>query len=163
MLASEILQNFVTRMADAVVSGRFEIYSAGIQLPFSILTSAASLNVTTIDDLEEGFDEFTDMVLSRGVTKIVQTVKYAAFERNDRIVGIHQTKLMDGAHQVLPDYYSKMWITNFDGVWKATKTHNTTKMTDFTMTTDADGVATHHLGCQIQVDERHVDRGLHAT
>jgi hypothetical protein len=126
MLASEILQNFVTRMADAVVSGRFEIYSAGIQLPFSILTSAASLNVTTIDDLEEGFDEFTDMVLSPGVTKIVQTVKYAAFERNDRIVGIHQTKLMDGAHLVLPDHYSKMWITNFDGVWKATKIHNTT-------------------------------------
>lgn len=129
MLASEILQTFLTRMANAVVAGRFEIYSAGVQLPFTILTSAASLSVTTIEDLEEGFDEFTEMVLSRGVTKIVQTVKVATFESNDRIVGIHQTKLMDGSRLVLPDYYSKMWITNFDGVWKATKTHNTTKDT----------------------------------
>lgn len=129
MLASEILQAFLTRMADAVMSGRFEVYSAGVQLPFAILTSAASLNVTTMGDLEEGFDDFAEMVIGRGVTRIVQTVKVAKFESNDQIVGIFQTKLMDGSRLVMPDYYSKMWIANIDGVWKATRTHTTTKDT----------------------------------
>jgi len=129
MLASTILQNFLTRMADAVVSGRFEDYSAGVHLPFSILTSSASISVNPIEDLEEVIDEFTEILHTRGVTKIVQTVKAAEFECSDRIVGIHQTRLMDGSRQVLPEYYSKMWIRCFDGVWKSIRTHNTTNET----------------------------------
>jgi hypothetical protein len=120
-------------MADAVIAGRFDIYSAGVQLPFSIVTSAASLRVTTIEDLEEGFDDFAEMVLSRGVTKIVQTVQFADFESNDRIVGVHRTQLVDGPRLVLPEFYSKMWISCFDGVWKATKNHNTTGDTRWPM------------------------------
>lgn len=127
MLASEIMQDFLTRMADAVVSERFETYSAGVHLPFSILTSAASLSVATLDDLEDGFDTFAEVVRIRGVTRIVQTVMYAEFEGPDRIVGIYRTRLMDGSRVVLPEYYSKMWIQRIDGVWKATRTHNTTK------------------------------------
>lgn len=134
MLASTIMQSYVNTMADAVISERFEIYSAGVHLPFYIVTSAASLSVNTIEDLQHGFDDFTEMLHSRGVTRIVQTVRVAMFESNDRIVGVHQTRLMDGSRLVLPEYYSKMWISCFDGIWKATRTHNTTNDTRWPLT-----------------------------
>lgn len=129
MLASSILQSYLSSMADAVITERFDIYSAGVHLPFSIVTSAASLSVTTVEDLQDGFDDFNEMLQGHGVTRIIQTVKVAMFESNDRIVGIHQTRLMDGSRQVLPEYYSKMWIGCFDGIWKAIRTHNTTNDT----------------------------------
>jgi hypothetical protein len=129
MSASAILQTYLEKMAAAVISERFEVYSAGVQLPFSILTSAANLTISAVADLQDGFDDFTEMLQSRGVTRIVQTVKVAMFEDSDRIVGIYQTRLMDGSRQVLPEYYSKMWIARHDGIWKASRVHNTTNDT----------------------------------
>jgi len=44
----------------------------------------------------------------------------------DRIVGVYETNLLDGSRHVIPQFYSKMWIERFDGVWQATAIHNTT-------------------------------------
>lgn len=127
MLPKAILQTYLEEVGQAVLCGRLETYCSKVQLPLNILTSSASLKVSTIDDLQDGFDEHCDMMRGIGVTDMARTVHVAQFQRNDQIVGIYDTRLLSGTRQVLPTFYSKMWIGNHDGVWKAEKIHNTTK------------------------------------
>lgn len=127
MLPKAILQAYLEEVGQAVLADRLEDYCALVQLPLNILTSSASLRVSTLDDLQDGFDEHCDMMRSLGVTDMARTVHVAQFQRNDQIVGIYDTRLLSGTRQVLPTFYSKMWIGNYDGVWKAEKIHNTTK------------------------------------
>lgn len=122
-----ILQSYLDEVGKAVLTERFEIYCSLIQLPLKILTSSANLTVAKVEDLEDGFDEYCDMMHSLGVSDMVRTVQVARFIGNDHIVGIYETRLLDGERQVLPTFHSKMWIGTYDGVWKAVKIHNTTK------------------------------------
>lgn len=127
VLPRTILQIYLDEVGRAVLADRLEDYASRIQLPFSILTSSASLKVSTLDDLADGFDEHCDMLRSLGVTDMVRNVHVAQFQRNDQLVGIYDTRLLSGTRQVLRTFYSKMWIGNYDGVWKAEKIHNTSK------------------------------------
>lgn len=127
MPARTILQTYLDQMGQAVMNEWFEDYAARIQLPLSILTSSASLTITTRADLEEGFDDFVEMIRSRGVTHMQRTVEAASFQGNDHIVGVYETRLMACQELALPVFHSKMWIGCYGGCWKAIKIHNTTK------------------------------------
>ena len=122
-----ILQTYLDDLGHAVMSEQFEAYAARIQMPLRILTSSANLNIATIEDLEDGFDDFIAMLQSYGVTSMIRTVQAAVFQGTDHIVGVYDTRLMNERQQVLPTFHSKMWIGCYGGVWKAIKIHNTTK------------------------------------
>lgn len=126
MRATTILQAYLDEMGKAVMNEWFDVYASRIQLPLSILTSSANLTVRTLADLEEGFDEFVEMIRIRGVTDMLRTVQAATFQGNDHIVGVYETRLMAGDKLALPVFHSKMWIGCYDGAWKAIKIHNTT-------------------------------------
>lgn len=126
MRVSSILQSYLDDIGRAVMNEHFEVYAARIQLPLNILTSSANITVSTVAELENGFDDFCDMMQSLGVTDLIRTVKVARFIGNDHIVGIYETRMMGGRRQVLPTFHSKMWIGTYDGIWKAIKIHNTT-------------------------------------
>jgi hypothetical protein len=127
MQARDILQSYLDDMRDIVMREQFEAYAARIQLPLNLLTSSANITVRTLADLQDGFDDFTEMMQSLGVTDMNRTVKLARFIGNDHVVGIYETRLMKGASLALPPFHSKMWVGSYDGVWKAVKIHNTTK------------------------------------
>lgn len=126
MRANTILQAYLDDLGKAVMNEWFEDYAARIQLPLSIQTSSAKLNVTTLADLEDGFDDFVDMIRSQGVTHMERTVQAATFQGNEHIVGVYDTRLMAGEKLALPIFHSKMWIGCYDGIWKAIQIHNTT-------------------------------------
>lgn len=126
MRATTILQAYLDEMGKAVMNEWFDVYASRIQLPLSILTSSANLTVRTLADLEEGFDEFVEMIRIRSVTDMLRTVQAATFQGNDHIVGVYETRLMAGDKLALPVFHSKMWIGCYDGAWKAIKIHNTT-------------------------------------
>ena len=127
MLATEILQSYLDKMGKAVMDERFEAYAAGVRLPLNLMTSSANLTIATLDDLIDGFDDFCDMIQSQGVTYMVRLVHEARFAGPAEIVGVYQTDLLKGTRPVVPTFYSKMWLGCFDGVWQATKIHNTTR------------------------------------
>lgn len=127
MRASTILQSYLDEMGKAVMNEWFEVYAERIELPLNILTSAANLTIRTRAELEEGFDDFSEMLRSQGVTDMLRTVQAATFQGNDHIVGVYETRLMAGEKLAMPIFHSKMWIGCYDGVWKAVKIHNTTK------------------------------------
>ena len=126
MLARTILQGYLDDMGQAVMNDRLEDYIARIQLPLGLVTSSANITITSVADLEEGFDDFVDMIRSHGVSDMRRTVKAATFQGNDHIVGVYETRLMAGDRLALPVFHSKMWIGSYDGIWKAIKIHNTT-------------------------------------
>lgn len=126
MQASAILQRYLDEIGQAVMDERLDAYIARVQLPLHILTSAASLTVSTLDELSDGFDDFVDMIRSHGVTNLRRSVKAAIFQGNDHVVGVYETRLMAGDRLALPVFHSKMWIGCYDGTWKAIKIHNTT-------------------------------------
>ena len=126
MQPTTILQVYLDEIGRAVMAERFDDYASRVQLPLRILTSSANLRIDTIEDLQDGFDDFVEMLQSNGVTDMVRTVKAAVFQGNTHVVGIYETRLMAEAVQVLPSFHSKMWIGCYDGVWKAVKIHNTT-------------------------------------
>lgn len=121
-----ILQEYLDHVGTAVMSERFEDYAARIELPLRILTSSANISVASREDLEDGFNDFCEMLQSLGVSQMVRKVIHAGFQGTDHIVGVYETRLMDGARQALPTFHSKMWIGIYDGTWKAIKIHNTT-------------------------------------
>lgn len=126
MLPKTILQTFLDDIGETVMGERFEDYTARIELPLTILTSSASLKITTVEDLQDGFDAFVEMLRSIGVTDMVRTVSNARFQGNDHVVGIYETRLMNGTQQALPTFHSKMWIGLYGGIWKAIRINNTT-------------------------------------
>ncbi|WP_146038084.1 hypothetical protein [Tabrizicola aquatica] len=127
MQPTAILQTYLDDVGHAVMSEQFEAYAARIQMPLRILTSSANLSIATLEDLEDGFDDFVAMLQGYGVTSMIRTVRAAVFQGTDHIVGVYDTRLMNENHQVLPTFHSKMWIGCYGGVWKAIKIHNTTK------------------------------------
>ena len=125
-LVAKVLQHYLDHMGNAVMQERFDDYSAGILLPLSILTSAASITVATVEELQDGYDDFIDMIQSRGITEMVRTVIEAREDGPHGIVGVYSTRLEQAGQLVVPEFYSRMWLRRIDGVWKAEKIHNTT-------------------------------------
>lgn len=128
-----ILQTYLDEMAEAVLAERFEDYAARVHLPLYIRTSSAGIRVSTLESLQEGFDDFCDMIQSLGVTRIARTVKIASSMGNDHVVGIYETRMMACSKQVMPSFHSKMWIGTYSGEWKAIRIHNTTDDTRWPM------------------------------
>ena len=126
MTASAILQGYLDQIGSAVMQERFEDYAAMVDLPLNILTSSANLTVATFDDLSDGFDDFVAMMHSYDVTDLIREVKVAGYLDSGQIVGVYETRLMNGPRLVLPTFHSKMWLRHRDGAWKAHKIHNTT-------------------------------------
>lgn len=126
MLARAILQSYLDEMGEIVMNERLEAYIARVQLPLSITTSSAKITVTSLADLIDGFDDFIEMIRSQGVTDMRRTVHAATYQGNDHIVGVYETRLLAGNRLALPAFHSKMWIGQYDGIWKAIKINNTT-------------------------------------
>lgn len=127
--AASILQTYLDDMGDFVMRERLDEYCARVRLPLSIVTSSANLTIATVEDLQDGFDDFVEMIQSRGITEMCRSVEQAVFDGPDQIIGVYKTDLMDGSRHVMPTFYSKMWLGRYDGTWKATKISNTTNDT----------------------------------
>lgn len=129
MTASETLQRFLDDVALALTLGNFEAYRACVELPLSIVTSAARLLVRTEDELAEGFDELCDMLCCRGATDVRLNVLQARFDGSDRLIGVYESRYLGDGRPLVPTFYSRIWLERRDGAWKATKVHNTTSET----------------------------------
>lgn len=126
MLPKAILQTFVDDIGKTVMDDHFDAYATMVDLPLTIMTSSARLKIDTLEDLQEGFDAFTDMLQGIGVTEMLRTVKNARFQGNDHIVGIYESRLMKGDRQAVPTFHSKAWIGLHGGTWKLIRVNNTT-------------------------------------
>ncbi|WP_149589244.1 hypothetical protein [Tabrizicola flagellatus] len=129
MTATETLQRFLDDVALALTRGNFESYRAFVELPLSIVTSAARLIVRTEDELAEGFDELSDMLCCRGATEVRLNVLHARFDGPDRLIGVYESHYLCDGRPLVPTFYSRIWLERRAGAWRATRVHNTTSET----------------------------------
>ena len=101
-------------------------YEQLVLLPFNLETSKANLVVTTAKDLQDGFDDFTDMLESQGTTDMIRSVKRAHYTRDGDVVGEYETELLKGSQRVVPPFRSNIRIRNTGGVWAAVAISNNT-------------------------------------
>lgn len=124
--AEVLLASYLNAVAISVLSDRFDNYVAHVQLPFRLVTNAAQLQVETLEDLQDGFDDYVSSLRDMGVSEMKRDVTHAIFECPDTIGGVFQTRLLDGAKAVIPAFFSKIWLKRIDGQWRGTKIVNTT-------------------------------------
>lgn len=126
MTAVETLEQFLDAVAKAVVDGRLEDYARHVILPFVLETTSATLTVSTMKELEDGFDAYGEMLADLGVTTIQRKVIRAFAPTPGRIHGQYTTRLLSGNRQVAPMFWSQTQIDLIDGVWKSGFIRNTT-------------------------------------
>lgn len=128
-MPAEILQRYLDDVGAAVMRDRFEDYAARVHLPFNLVTTAANIVVSSVEDLHDGFDDFVDMLASQGVTDLIRGARHAEFDAEGGICGVYETNLLNRGTRVVPSFYSQICLRRIDGTWKATMIRNTTSDT----------------------------------
>jgi hypothetical protein len=95
-----IYQQALDAVSAAVMEGDFARYAARIDLPYLVVTEAASLIVTTLDELRPTFDNLIRTLRARGVTHYERVARAADFVQPMRIEGRHYTHLIAGGAYV---------------------------------------------------------------
>jgi hypothetical protein len=124
MTESDILQDYLDRIATAVLTGDWATYEAGVVLPFHLVTHAANITVATQDDLRAGFDAFHQTLQIQRVTDFIRLVETAKLLDKDLISGRYVTHLMAGSHRIIPPYTSQITLRRQDGIWRAASITN---------------------------------------
>lgn len=110
-----------------VMDGDFGGFANHMVVPFTLVTASANLSVATLDDLQDGFDDFVSMLEDMNVTALLRKVIDAQFISGSMINGTYSTVHLCGDAVVVPEFYSRIWLRHIDGIWKATEIRNTTR------------------------------------
>ncbi len=119
MNTAGLLQSTLDDLSKAVCTDDFALYEKHVLLPFNLVTDRANLYVTTLQDLEEGFDAFVCGLQAKGATSMIRLVETAHFTARGDIHGTYVTHLMGGGLPVAPPFRSEVTLRNVDGIWKA--------------------------------------------
>lgn len=123
---TEIFQDWLDRVGDAVVAGDFETYAAAVALPFTLITEASTISVPDESALRAGFDTYRVMLDAQRVTHMVRTASDVCAMGPGLILGNYTTHLMSNALPVVPPFISAMTLRDENGVWKASMIVNST-------------------------------------
>lgn len=119
MKATEILQTYLDRMSDAVMTGDFDGYVAGVILPFHLITSDSSFVVTSAAGLRDGFDGFRGVLASQNVTQYIRLVATATLLDERLISGHYTTHIISSAQRIVAPFPSQIVLRHDDGTgWR---------------------------------------------
>jgi hypothetical protein len=122
--APHILQLYLDEVGAAVLRGDYAAYRDRVSLPFHLVTHAASLNITTEDDLILGFRTFSDSLRSQRITDYLRLVEGAEFLDDALVTGRYITHLMAGGHRVIPPFRSHISLRLEGATWRAASITN---------------------------------------
>lgn len=126
MPALQLLQSYLDEIGTAVLRGDWETYRSHVQLPFTLITEAATLTVSTEADLRQGFDSFHDMLQFQKVTDYVRLAE-SAVEIDDHLIsGRYVSHFIAGSHRILPPFRSTMTLRLLGNTWRAVAITNST-------------------------------------
>lgn len=103
-MAIGIPKNHLTTMSDAILDGDFERYLSCVALPLKVTTNSSTFWIETEEMLEEGFDAFSDMMLSLNVNCIARRAITVTGITNRRIFGRYASSCMKDRDEIVPLY-----------------------------------------------------------
>ena len=125
MGAPEILQDYLDAMGACVMAGDFDVYRAGVSLPFHLITAAANIVISTEDELRSGFETFVAMLGTQAVTDYVRLADSAVFLQETLISGHYTTHIVAGSNRVVPPFPSQIILRQGpDDVWRGASISN---------------------------------------
>lgn len=119
MPAMKLLQSYLDQIGTAVLVGDWDTYRAHVELPFTLITETATLNVDTEADLRKGFDSFHDMLKFQKVTQYIRLADSAVDLSDTLIVGRYVSHFIAGAHRIIPPFRSTMTLRLIGNRWRA--------------------------------------------
>lgn len=119
MPAMKLLQSYLDQIGTAVLVGDWDTYRAHVELPFTLITETATLNVDTEEDLRKGFDSFHDMLKFQKVTQYIRLADSAVDLSDTLIVGRYVSHFIAGAHRIIPPFRSTMTLRLIGNRWRA--------------------------------------------
>ncbi|KAF0175365.1 MAG: Uncharacterized protein FD162_668 [Rhodobacteraceae bacterium] len=119
MPAMKLLQSYLDQIGTAVLVGDWDTYRAHVELPFTLITETATLNVDTEEDLRKGFDSFYDMLKFQKVTQYIRLADSAVDLSDTLIVGRYVSHFIAGAHRIIPPFRSTMTLRLIGNRWRA--------------------------------------------
>lgn len=119
MPAMQLLQSYLDQIGTAVLVGDWDTYRAHVELPFTLITETATLNVDTEEDLRKGFDSFYDMLKFQKVTQYIRLADSAVDLSDTLIVGRYVSHFIAGAHRIIPPFRSTMTLRLIGNRWRA--------------------------------------------
>lgn len=118
-----IYQQVLDIVSNAVMTGRFDLYAALIDLPYLVHTDTARFLITTVEDLHPTFDTLSQGLAARGVTHYERVARAADYVDRDRIEGLHYTYLIANGESVAYPLASRHAIVRRGEVWFFSEAH----------------------------------------
>jgi hypothetical protein len=124
MKALATFQTYLDEMSAFVMAGDFDAYAQRVSLPFHMLTENASFVIATRDDLQAGFDDFTQTLRLQHVTDLVRLAEGAVLLGEALIAGRYITHILSNANRVVPPFRSQMILRRQGETWRAASIAN---------------------------------------
>ncbi|MFN4159602.1 MAG: hypothetical protein ACK4GO_14525 [Gemmobacter sp.] len=122
--APQILQLYLDEVAASVMRDDYAFYRSRVSLPFQLVTHAASLHITTEDELRQGFVTFAGTLRIQRVTDYLRLVEGGEFLDDALITGRYITHMMAGAHRILAPFRSSITLRLEGGIWRGASITN---------------------------------------
>ena len=115
--AMEIYQDFLDQITDAYMKRDFDAYAQLIRVPHDLGSFGPRLEVRNHKELRFLFDSICDHLFSESGKHYVRTCLTAEFVHPNKIVGVHETRVVAGGLIKDGPYPVKGIMRRIDGQW----------------------------------------------
>ncbi len=122
--ALDILQTWLDRMADAIMSNDLDTTLAHFDLPVTrVLLDSWHVTQTRAEVARE-LNNLNEGLLSQGVNQLIRLGRDAEFLEEDFLEGSYITHMLRNAVPVIPSFKSRVMLRRSDGVWRLVEAQN---------------------------------------
>ncbi len=122
--ATDIYQELLDILSDALLEGDFEKFLPHIMLPHVMQTLSGTLTMENEEELRRSFQGYSDSLKAHKVTNYIRLVDHAEFDGPDRISGEHTTHILHNANHLVPPYPNRFVFERQGGVWRVAASVN---------------------------------------
>lgn len=124
MPAIKLLQTYLDDSVATLFRADWKAYATTIALPFTMITEASVLTVTSEAELRAGYDAYQNMIKTQRLTDVARLAETAAKLGETLISGRFVTHMLSGALRVVPPYRSTITLRLTDSNWQAISVTN---------------------------------------
>lgn len=122
--ARAILQDYLDRVAAAVLAHDWPTYRASVCLPFQLVTHDASVTMTEEAQLRAALDSFVATLQAQRATDYIRLVEDAMQIDETLLTGTYITHLFAGTVRLVDPFRSMITLRFEDGAWRAASITN---------------------------------------
>jgi hypothetical protein len=117
-LGTQQLQSIGDRLTTALISGRFDLYRALMQLPLRVVPKDGTAYVLETEPaLEDDFNQYHAVLKAHGVTDIFRQFRSSEPEGPDGMVLVATTHIMANAQRIVDPFETRFHVLAYRDDW----------------------------------------------